>query len=111
MGFAVRAVYTGAGLSNVWNVSFEGLENVSGTATYSTELQVSSFKYRVSLFLSEVCDVATVTVNGEEAGCRLIGTACAALFSAIGQTVIPMMEIAVPASRRQIDRKNTQADI
>ncbi len=48
--------------------SFQGLENVSGTATYSTEFQVSSVESQVSLSLGEVCDVATVIVNGTEAG-------------------------------------------
>jgi hypothetical protein len=76
-------------LSNPWNVSFQGLENFetnltmktladwttfqglenfSGQAVYSTEFQVSSIQFPVSLSLGEVCDVATVRVNGEEAG-------------------------------------------
>jgi hypothetical protein len=76
-------------LSNPWNVSFQGLgnfetnltmqtlsdwtsfqglENFSGTAVYSSGFQVSSVQPPLILSLGEVCDVATVVVNGEEAG-------------------------------------------
>lgn len=76
-------------LTGAWNVSFNGLgnfstnltmtkladwskisavENFSGIATYSTEFQVSGSKSQVSLDLGEVHEVASVRVNGQEAG-------------------------------------------
>jgi len=52
-----------------------GLKHFSGTATYSTEFQISNLQSAIGnlqsamfLHLGEVKDVATVIVNGEEAG-------------------------------------------
>jgi hypothetical protein len=76
-------------LSNGWNVSFTGLgnfstnltmtaladwtkvkelENFSGTAVYVTEFEVSDKKSRTVLDLGKVHEVASVRVNGQEAG-------------------------------------------
>jgi hypothetical protein len=75
--------------SNDWNVSFQGLgnfrtnlvmktladwtdfqglENFSGQAVYSTGFQVSSVQSPFILSLGEVRDVASVRVNGQDAG-------------------------------------------
>lgn len=80
-------------LAEDWNVSFqglgrfatnlsmqalagwtaiEGLENVSGTATYQTVFdlpsEISNLKSEIILHLGEVHEVASVRVNGQEAG-------------------------------------------
>ncbi|AKJ64173.1 glycosyl hydrolase [Kiritimatiella glycovorans] len=44
------------------------LEHFSGTATYRTEFRVPEVKFPIILDLGEVGDVATVIVNGKEAG-------------------------------------------
>lgn len=76
-------------LSNGWNVAFQGLgnfstnlsmktltdwakiqglENFSGTAVYTTEFDAPKTKETIWLDLGEVHEVASVRVNGQEAG-------------------------------------------